>query len=956
MHYSLSNRLICTNKTQKKFPFTHKKLVQVIKQSMLFSTFALSVCSYAQAEGKAANNEHEKQKTVLSAVKVSAAAETIAYESGNTDIPRSIDDAQPYVVIDRDVIERSGATSIEELLQKQLTMSASSPSISEAGANGFSGGASKINLRGLGASQTLVLINGRRTAGVGSRSTSEVTDQPNLNNIPLAAIERIEILPTSAAAIYGSGALGGVVNVILRRDYIGTEVNVRYGDRFDGNQATKTASLVTGFALEEGRTQVLFTAQKQDADALFSKDSNYRQAGRARILNNNPNFFYGMNGANAINPPSGALVNIRTVDGSSLFNDGGSSFTHIPKGYQGWQVEGLDALKANLGTYNLDLAEGAVGLWSGEVPFFPAIESEALSVSVNRDMTDKLNVFIDAGYNSQEAEGIGTYYGTNTITLAANPKINPFGKAVKITYPVRMEDLGIRGKSFGETETQSAAAGFTYKLPHDWIISADHSWSKSRVESQYQRQFGTPSLSQAINNGTVNILRDTTSFATDVTTYANFPITWTEAELNDTTLRGTGTVASWYAGKITLATGIEHRAIESAGVPDYTSPPPLPTLREQSTDSLYAELNTPFISPEMALAWAHLFDVQMAIRHERFDVKTSNAKFDATSPTVGFRFAPDKQVMLRASYSEGFVAPSYSQLAEPSLSANLLTVTDPSRGNEVNTEVAIVSGGNPLLEPESSNSTNVGLVITPDFAPELRWSIDYYHIKKDNNISNLSAQQILANEDIYRSRVTRETAASNDPFGVGKVTKIYTGPTNVLNMETKGIDTSLSYSLTTKDTGSFLLNAGYTYVDKYLQQAVLGAVAIDHANIPSRNENGAPLKHRASASAQWMVTDDLSLGWAAQYYGAYNLDPANVAAVLNQGSGKIDSQIYHDIYLRTALFPSVVSSAIDGDAELTFGVKNAFDKKSFDMSQTNYYSRFNDPRLRQFYVNLKVSF
>lgn len=88
--------------------------------------------------------------------------------------------------------------------------------------------------------------------------------------------------------------------MVLRRDYVGTEVNVRYGDRFDGDQSTKTVSLVTGFALEEGRTQVLFTAQKQDADALFSKDSDYRQDGRARILKNNPNFIYGMSGANAI--------------------------------------------------------------------------------------------------------------------------------------------------------------------------------------------------------------------------------------------------------------------------------------------------------------------------------------------------------------------------------------------------------------------------------------------------------------------------------------------------------------------------------------------------------------------------------------------------------------------------------------------------------------------------------
>ncbi len=926
----------------------------LLKNILWAAILTTSFCANSHAAENVQQENVEMQKTgKLSAVKVTADAEAAPYESGNTDIKRTEDDVQPYKIINRDVIENSGATSVEELLQQQLTMSASTPA--ESGADGFSGGASKINLRGLGASQTLVLINGRRVAGVGNRSVSEVTDQPNLNNIPLAAIERIEVLPTSAAAIYGSGAIGGVVNVILRRDYVGTEVNLRYGDRFDSNQATKTASLVTGFALEEGRTQVLISAQKQDADALLSKDSDYREKGRALILKNNPNAIYGTTNGRPVEVPHGGLVNIRTVDGSSLFDDGGSSFTHIPKGYQGWKIDGLEPLKAHQGTYNLDLAgDDLVGGFAGDVPLIPAIESEAASVSINRNMTDNLNVFIDAGFNKQEAEGVGTYFTTNRLTLAANSANNPFKKAVIVTVPIRMEDLGIRAKSFADTETKTAATGFTYKLPHDWVISADHSWSKSSVTAQYQRQFGSATVAQAVNAGKIDVLRDTTSFITDITPYANFPVTWTEAELNDTTLRGTGSIGNWYAGKITLATGVEHRAIESAGVPDYTSPPPPPTLREQTTDSLYAELNTPFISPEMQLPWAHLLDVQIAVRQERFDVKTSNAKFDATTPTIGFRFAPSKQWTLRASYGEGFVAPNYSQLAEPTLSATLMTITDPKRGNEQNTEVAALTGGNPDLIPEESKSVNIGWVFTPDFAPDLRWSLDYYHIKKDNNISNLSAQQILADEATYGYRVTR--ASASDGFSVGRVTHIYTGPTNALSLETKGIDTSISYHVNTDAYGTVIMNLGYTYVDEYLQQAALGAAFIDHANIPSRNNNSAPLKHRASAAVQWIATDNTSFGWAAQYYGSYDLDPSGTAAILNQGSDQIDSQLYHDIYAKTVLFPATVSTAVDGDAELTLGIKNVFNKEVIDMSQTNYYSRFNDPRLRQFYVNLKLTF
>lgn len=156
------------------------------------------------------------------------------------------------------MIERSGATTITELLSKVLPMSTSTNNSSY-----FTASSSQINLRGLGASQTLVLINGRRSAGTGNRGTSESTDQPNLNNIPLAAIERIEVLPTSAAAIYGSGAVGGVINVILRKDYAGTQVDLRYADTTDNKQPVSSINVVSGFALEEGRTHVMMTASKK---------------------------------------------------------------------------------------------------------------------------------------------------------------------------------------------------------------------------------------------------------------------------------------------------------------------------------------------------------------------------------------------------------------------------------------------------------------------------------------------------------------------------------------------------------------------------------------------------------------------------------------------------------------------------------------------------------------------
>src|SRR5262249_21909442 len=158
----------------------------------------------------------------------------------NTDIARSRDDAQPYVVFDRETIERSGATTVEDFLKQRLTMNTTAFTSSMNG--NTIGSPSSINLRGLGATSTLVLIDGHRSAGVIAFFGSP--RQADTNSIPVGAIERIEVLPTTASGIYGGSAVGGVVNIILRRDYSGAEVKLTYENTF--------ASDVTGRRVDFG--------------------------------------------------------------------------------------------------------------------------------------------------------------------------------------------------------------------------------------------------------------------------------------------------------------------------------------------------------------------------------------------------------------------------------------------------------------------------------------------------------------------------------------------------------------------------------------------------------------------------------------------------------------------------------------------------------------------------------
>lgn len=868
------------------------------------------------------------------------------------DLVRSENDAQGYVILGRDKIEQSGATNVEDLLRQQLSMSSSFSSSSN-NAGGFGGASSKISLRGLPASQTLVLINGRRAAGVGSRGNSEGSDQPDLNGIPMAAIERIEVLPASASAIYGGGALGGVINVILRRDYVGTEVNLRYETTDDGEAPVRTGNLTTGFALEGGRTQVLLSAQYQKTSELRAKDRDFLQRGRARQLANNPDSLLIPSGVTE-NPPAGALVNVRSANGSPLFGPGSSYYTHLPAGYRGWQLDGLAPLVANQGTYSLDPAVGALNGFTGEASLIGWTEAKSAMVNVTRAFTDNLDVFFDAAHDETKQNAADTYYGVGTATLAANSPNNPFGRAVRISYPLSLRDR-TSGPSRGIVKSDRAAVGFSWKLPGDWRLVGDYAWSRSSIDYSYRRQFGTPTLGQAVNAGVVDLLRDTNVFPTDADRYSNVPHTLTETWQRDTTLRAAGSLGSWYAGSWQLAAGLEHREIDSYGTVDYTTPP-VPTRRNQTTNSLYAEATVPLASPALGIPGLYSADLQLAVRHERYDVEGSGAKFDATMPTFGLRYQPIESLILRASYGKGFVAPSYSQLVDPVLSTTPSSINDPRRGNEFNDQVFTLSGGNPNLEPETAKNFNAGLVFLPTALPNLRVSLDYFRIKKNNNITTLSAQQVVDNEALYPGRVIRAPLQPGDTQGVGAVQQVNTYAMNMLRMETSGIDLAASYRWNTTRYGTFGLSGSATFTHYYRQQATASSGLVDHANIPSYNGGNTPIDTRGVLALTWSG-DAWSAGWASEYYGSYKLNPTSTTAIANQGSDRVSSQLYHDAFVRYRVGQQNGAWGLLGNVELTLGLKNVFDKKPpVDMSTTYYYSTFADPRQRRIYLNIKKTF
>ncbi|MFV0476549.1 MAG: TonB-dependent receptor plug domain-containing protein [Parahaliea sp.] len=878
-------------------------------------------------------------KRTLEEVLVTGQHDKQPFKSGNMDLIRTENDIQPYISIDRSKIEASGASTVEELMRQSLSMSTG---IDNASSSSWTGTSSQFNLRGLGADQTLVLINGRRGAGIGTRGRPESGDQQDVNSIPLAAIERIEVLPTSASAIYGSNALGGVINIILRRDYQGLEVGVRHSNTFDSDQGQTTMNFTGGFNIEDGKTKILISAQRQEQNGLLIRDRDFFQSARATTLRNNPDTIYGMNDQVAVNPPYGALVNVRSLDGSPLFpNISEASYLYLPRGYTGWQTEGIEPLLQNLGQYNLELSEGLGSFrngFSGINFLVPESRKDAILINMDRNFSDSFNIFLDMNYTQSQSSTSDFYHALGVVTITADNPTNPFGKDVLVAAPIRPADgLGYARRT--ETEEKNASLGFNWQINPDWLINADITWGNSLVESSYLRRTNaqTRMYNAAIASGELDLLRDTSSYTTDISPYWTIAPNFSDQTLRSVTLRSFATVATWYAGDITMATGLERREFKSKGRFEvrYINDPNTPINRQdQTTDSYYSEFKIPLISSEMDIPWLYQFELQLAGRYEKYDIKTTGAQYSKFSPTYGFSLSPNNQLMLRASYGEGFKTPTIAQLSQPTLSTSESIVLDPVTGNTVS--LYTVGGGNPNLKPEEAESINVGLVITPATIPELRISADYFRIKKENNITSLSAQNVLNNENFLPGRVERDTQ--------GNVTGIDTTYFNALWMKTSGIDVRVSYADNLFNWGHFGLSLSYTYTDEYKQQETLMGDAVSY--LGSVYDQG-PIRHRISSSLSFKPNKNWTIGWNTQYYGDYR--QTSLTAALNQGTSTIPSQTYHDLYIQAVLPDTIIL----GRPELTFGIRNIFDESQVDLAFSNTLSSYSDPRLRQGYMNIK---
>ena len=887
----------------------------------------------------------------------------------NADIERTRDDIQPYVVLDRKAIEQSGATTVNDLLRSRLPMNyMRSSSLQDSSAVG-SGNESSISLRGLDSSQTLILIDGRRA---GLRGIVGTESQADINGIPLSAIERIEVLPTTASGIYGGSATGGVVNVVLRRDYTGIETSLNYENSFRNDGTTRRADVSGGFSLAGGKTSVQFTGSYSDADPLFAGDRNFFYDNKRRVYANriaaNPNYL-----ASLTSPPLGATTNIRSTTGAPLVLDsayGGaplnSSFTSVPYGYQGVSSDNAAALLANAGRYNLDPAQtaqsgGARATLLGQ----PLVR--AASVTVRQKLSPTIEAFMDlsgsSNYSSFNSLGM-----TGTFTLQPNAAANPFQQPIRVTTPIMTPGDETR---FTKSQARRGLLGIIVQLSDNWSAEVDYAVDRADIEQTTTPMQFSAAAGTSISAGSTDVLRDTNAFPSDLTSFIipGFSVAPSHSLQQDATIHFAGPVGQLPGGRPTVSMLYEYRQqdySEFTQVSYNAAGTPTPTLysdQSSGTHSLYLETRVPLISELNRMRGVQRLDLQVAARYDRYrqvgggfltdagqanpDTVNTLSSFD---PTIGLQYKPVSGLTLRSSFGTGFLPPGLNQLTPNAPLPFASGFVDPKRGGEVLAEVMYASGGSPSLQPEQSESLSAGFVLNPTFVPALRVSADWTRISKQDNITTIAfSQNNLNQEDLLPGVFTRGPVEGRSCTPVCPITGFNGAFINAVRAETESYDFSVDYVQSTRSLGTFSFAATGTRLLHNQVQTAPTLPALERVGV-----QGMP-DWQGVATFDWRK-GRFSAGWTTQYLDAIWIT-SDRAFNVAQGADHLSSATFHDVATRYE-FEDLFGASSNRLESLvvSLGVKNIFDKRPrFYGSFVNTYDPSTSPKMATYYVTVRAA-
>jgi iron complex outermembrane receptor protein len=857
--------------------------------------------------------------------------------------------ALPVQVLKREDIERTGATSTEQLL-KQVSSFSSAGSVSTASAAGTqTGSISALSLRGLGAARTLVLINGHRSSVYGGSSSGFAGAAVDINNIPVSAIERIEVLKDGASAVYGSDAIAGVVNFILRRDYNGVEITGSYGTPTSGpTAAEKRVSLFAGFGrLDEQGYNFTVGANVQKVDPIFGRDRAYAKRINVDMQNDllsNISF-----PANVRIPTTGKLVNpmlpnCGPVSQVSPYANTICSFDNSPD----VSIQpGSD--RANL-MFNgrIKLAEGAEGYFESgysRVKTHTATQAVPLSFNTNLPASNPYNAFfrnlVNTQYPALAAKPFTTTFGAQFPGAFLLPPSSPYyptawaasnglaGQPLILAY--RDAANGVRNQT-DQADATRLVAGVRGSAA-GWDYDTGLLYSQNKVKELLETGFPQYSkILPLLDTGVINPFGPTTDpQALAAARAAEFVGAVYNSRTSVTSLNATASreLMQLPAGALSLALGAEYRhekfqydpslAVQTGDIAGQGGNQ-LPVSATRHVASAFAEINIPITKT---------LEADAAVRYDSYQKVGTTV-----NPKASIRWQPSDKLMLRGAVGTGFRAPSLTDMfaaQASSVTANgtrdPLRCPTPATGlpTDCNNQFPTITGGNPDLKPEKAVSITAGILVEP--VRDLSVSLDAFRVNLKDAIvgGGLSASFMLssaANATKYAQYILRGPADPANASGLGPITAILQTNANLFKTQMAGVDLDAKYALRFAEGRKVVFRLNGTYLGKYDVQGPDGSYtsSLDQASTAS---NGVQLRWKHNASATWQAGP-----WEASLAQNYQKGYNDVAGNKGGPARKVEAYQTFDVQVAYAGFKAL---------KLTAGIRNLADR---DPPYTNYSPSF----------------
>ncbi len=910
-------------KSYKLMKIQHNKALAAIRRVLFFGTVITSVVinQYSYAKNKSITGTH-----------------------------LNIDNNPALIIIEREQLLSTGITNVGELLQR-LPVFNGSPINSRTNLNG--NGDVRIDLRGLGSGRTLVLVDGQRTV-----------DNGDFQSIPSVMIQRVEILPQSASAIYGANAVAGVVNIITRKGFSGTEIEATYSDSFEtDNLEKKQASFIFGHNIDQGNLTIGF--QHEDQQGALRSDTPYAFLQNSYFISDAQAY---QNGGFNVNADYLLAIGSSRIP-CGVFNlaSGGPALT----------INGNSPATGDCGTPGALLTPDNFRPYIGSFSDPDNDSYNYAPFSLIQTPYEKTNIFVNANhefnhvrlfanirYNDRTSSQKQAPLPFDSINNPAAPLMfggngisaenvyNPFAEEI-VRVRRRMTELERRNNQ--DVQQYQAVIGINGDFANNtWQWQASYNYGMRTIKDTTIDRLLGPRLLNALGpsyfdeNGVavcgtpeltiagcvpLNLFGGPGTITTDMINYISADLTDTTTDkLNVFNAHISGSLLESQAGSVDAHFGLEYRKQETDFLANEFRRNSLILFNDfqvpsgdYEVSSFYSGIHVPLINHETM--GQLFFDVNG--RHDKHSIVGSPNSLQAS-----LTYQPTTSFLINAGYSEAFQEPTTVQLYTQRYSTFLLDF-DPcligSGFNSLTPEQQAVClaqgvpndpgviidpifpltrGGNQDLNHTTAKNTFLGADWRPEFLPGFNLGLNWWQFDIDDGITENTANDIIFNclnsgdaNSHQCSRVVRNTN--------GLISFIDGTFDNTVQQKISGIDVNLNYTFQ-NEWGEFDLGVHYSTILEYESQQ--NSITETNELTGQFSNEQVYIEDKVQIIAQWH-RGDWQINYQLQYLSGIE---APIQFSSTPGNQKIGSQVYNDI--------SVAYQTPINDATITFGINNFLDK------------------------------